>query len=257
MTPAALPPPARLADDDVHIWCLRQDHPIDPQALAVCEALLSPGERARRDRFVFPRHQRQFLLAHALVRATLSHYTGVAPARWTFAENQYGRPEPATPDVALPIRFNLSHTDGLIACAVTLGRDIGVDVEDVTRQAAGLDIAERYFAPAEVADLARVPEADRARTFFDYWTLKEAYIKARGMGLALPLRAFAFRLAPGAPPAIAFTPELDDDPATWQFRLLRPTATHRLALAVRDSPVRPVRIALDWADPALFARYHR
>ncbi|HVB39222.1 MAG TPA: 4'-phosphopantetheinyl transferase superfamily protein [Vicinamibacterales bacterium] len=257
MTDAAFDPPAALEGDEVHVWCLRQGAPIAPGVHATCDALLSAAERARRDRFVFERHRHQFLLAHALVRATLSRYTGVDPARWTFVENEYGRPEIASPAVALPLRFNLSHTDGLMACAVTLARDVGVDVEEVTRRAAGLDIAERYFAAAETAALVAVPEPDRHRAFFDYWTLKEAYIKARGMGLALPLRAFAFHLAPSAAPAITFAPELDDDPAAWQFRLFQPTTTHRLALAVRESPGRRIRIAIDWADPATFGRHHR
>ncbi len=257
MPDAAFAPPAPIARDEVHVWCLRQDPPVAEHVRATCDALLSAHERARRDRFVFERHRRQFLLAHALVRATLSHYTGVDPASWTFEENQWGRPEVASPAVPLPLRFNLSHTDGLIACAVTLARDIGVDVEDVTRRAAGLDIAERYFAEAETGALARVPEPERDRAFFDYWTLKEAYIKARGMGLALPLGAFAFQLTPAAHPTIAFTAELDDDPRAWQFQLFRPTDTHRLALAVREPPERPIRIAIAWADPATFGRHHR
>ena len=90
-----------------------------------------------------------------------------------------------------------------------------------------------FSRPREVADLRAVPEPDRQKLFFDYWTLKEAYIKARGFGLALPLADFAFRLAPPAPPQISFEPSLPDDPATWQFAQDWPTPVHRLGLAVR------------------------
>jgi 4'-phosphopantetheinyl transferase len=139
------------------------------------------------------------------------------------------------------LRFNISHTDGLIACAVTIGREVGVDVENIGRRLLH-DVAGRHFAPNEVRDLRQLPDDEQQRAFFDYWTLKEAYIKARGFGLALPLGDFAFKLNPPAPPVIAFEPALEDDPATWQFLQDWPTPQHRLGLAVRrdgnDLPVR-------------------
>ena len=105
------------------------------------------------------------------------------------------------------------------------------------------DIAGRFFAAEEVTDLRGLPPADQQRVFFDYWTLKEAYIKARGFGLALPLGDFAFKLNPPGPPAIAFAPSLDDDPSTWQFMQDWPTPQHRLGLAVRrDGADLPVRL---------------
>ena len=119
---------------------------------------------------------------------------------------------------------------------------VGVDVEHVGRQLLH-DVAGRHFAPKEVTDLRSLPAAEQDRVFFDYWTLKEAYIKARGFGLALPLGDFAFKLNPPHAPEIAFEPALKDDPATWQFLQDWPTPTHRLALAVRrDGNDLPVRI---------------
>ena len=115
------------------------------------------------------------------------------------------------------LRFNLSHTDGLIACAVTIGREVGVDVEHIQRRLTH-DVAGRFFAPREVDDLKALPEDEQQRVFFDYWTLKEAYIKARGFGLALPLGDFAFTLAPPAPPQIAFEPALRRRPGDVAVR---------------------------------------
>lgn len=205
-------------------------------------SLLSADEHARMMRLVFDRDRRRFLLTRALVRAMLSRYASVAPDVWTFVANVHGRPELLDrPDGAPDLRFSISHTEGLIACAVTIGREVGVDVEHVGRRLTQ-DVPARFFAPQEVADLEAVPAPDRARVFFDYWTLKEAYIKARGFGLALPLADFAFRLAPPEPPTISFEPSLHDDPATWQFVQDWPTPQHRLGLAVRrtgsDLPVR-------------------
>ena len=205
-------------------------------------SLLSADEHARMARLVFERDRRRFLLTRALVRTMLSRYASVAPEAWTFVANVHGRPELLDRAVGVPdLRFNISHTDGLIACAVTIGREVGVDVEHVGRRLTQ-DVAARFFAPQEVADLQALPTPDQPRMFFDYWTLKEAYIKARGFGLALPLADFAFRLSPPEPPTITFEPSLDDDPNTWQFVQDWPTPHHRLGLAVRrtrtDLPVR-------------------
>ena len=210
--------------------------------LAAYRALLSPDEHERMARFVFDRDRRAFLITRALVRTMLSRYAQVAPADWKFIANVHGRPEILERPAGAPdLRFNISHTDGLIACAVTIGREVGVDVEHINRHLAH-DVAGRFFAPDEVTDLRKLPDEEQRRVFFDYWTLKEAYIKARGFGLALPLGDFAFRLNPPGPPAITFEPTLDDDPATWQFLQDWPTPHHRLGLAVRrdgnDLPVR-------------------
>ena len=133
----------------------------------------------------------------------------------------------------LMLSFNLTNTEGLIACLIARDRELGVDVEDTQRRGETVSIADRFFSPSEVKDLHAVPEASKRDRFFDYWTLKEAYIKARGFGLALPLGDFAFRLDPPRAPTIAFEPALDDDPSTWQFLQEWPTQQHRLALAVR------------------------
>lgn len=205
-------------------------------------ALLSKDEHERMARLVFERDRRRFLLTRALVRTMLSRYANVPPAGWSFIANVHGRPEILDRPKGVPdLRFNISHTEGMIACAVTIGREVGIDVEHIGRRLTH-DVAGRFFAPSEVNDLEALPADEQARVFFDYWTLKEAYIKARGFGLALPLGDFAFKLAPPSPPVIAIEPALEDDAATWQFFQDWPTPQHRLGLAVRregaDLPVR-------------------
>jgi 4'-phosphopantetheinyl transferase len=226
----------------VHIDLVQTANTAALEKLDSYRPLLSQDENDRMARLIFERDRQSFLLTRALVRTTLSRYASIAPADWQFMANVHGRPEilerpPGAPD----LRFNISHTDGLIACAVTIGREVGVDVEHIHRRLTH-DVAGRFFAPAEVTDLRRLPAEDQERVFFDYWTLKEAYIKARGFGLALPLGDFAFKLQPPATPTIAFEPSLDDDESTWQFMQEWPTPQHRLGLAVRrtgrDLPVR-------------------
>ena len=217
----------------VHVELVATDNPDAHERRDRYLALLSADERARMARLVFERDRRRFLLTRALVRTMLSRYASVAPQDWAFMANVHGRPELLDRPSGVPdLRFNISHTEGLIACAVTIGREVGIDVEHVGRRLTH-DVPARFFAPREVADLNAVPEPERHKVFFDYWTLKEAYIKARGFGLALPLADFAFRLSPASPPEISFEPALPDDPATWQFAQDWPTPVHRLGLAVR------------------------
>lgn len=226
----------------VHVDLVSPDHPDIKAHLDAYRELLTPDEHERMARLVFERDRRDFLITRAHVRTMLSRYAQVGPADWRFIANVHGRPEILDRPAGVPdLRFNLSHTEGLIACAVTIGREVGVDVEHVGRRLTH-DVPGRFFAPREVVDLKSLPAAEQPRAFFDYWTLKEAYIKARGFGLALPLGDFAFRLAPAAAVEITFEPSLKDDPTTWQFAQAWPTPQHRLGLAVRrsgdDLPVR-------------------
>jgi len=227
------PPRPRLGPLDVHLWYVQPDQLSDPDLLAQYARLLCPDEQARRVRYLIERVRHEFVVTRALVRTVLSKYTGVDPVQWRFTTNAYGKPDAVGPAWAEPLRFNLSHTRGLIVCAVTRLEEIGVDVENITRQSTGPDLARRYFSAQEVADLLKLPLPRQQEVFFDYWTLKEAYIKARGKGLAIPLDEFSFDLASRDSVRISFSPQLSDDPSTWRFAQFSPTSEHRVALAVR------------------------
>ncbi len=236
-TPALMP----LAPDEVHVWITEPEQIEEPRLLEAYWGILSSGEREKQRRFHFERHRRQYLVSHALVRLTLSRYAPVAPQEWSFRTNAYGRPE-VLGERGSRLRFNLSHTDGMAVVAVALDEEVGVDVEDSQRQGETVGLADHYFAPAEVVALRALPVDLQQERFFDYWTLKEAYIKARGMGLSLPLEQFAFELRPGQPPRISFDPRLVDDPEGWQFVQLRPSARHLAALAVRRPWRQPLQV---------------
>jgi 4'-phosphopantetheinyl transferase len=219
----------------VDLWLVSPDE-IDEAVLARYRTLATPDEQAAASRFHFERHRRSHLVTRAAVRVVLSKYAAIAPPDWRFEQSEHGRPHVSREQAGVPglsdLRFNISHTDGLIAIAVTRHGDVGVDVENAEARRAPIDVAGAYFAPAEVAALHQEPAARQSRAFFRYWTLKESYIKARGLGLALPLRHFSFLLHCPTP-RIAFAPELHDDPATWQFAQFWPTRDHRMAVAVR------------------------
>lgn len=210
---------------------------VAPAVLAALEARLTAEEEARRRRLVRAGDRATFTITRALVRTTLSRHGPTAPGDWRFVTNAHGCPAIEGDQGGDPwLYFNLSHASDLAVVAVTRGHRVGVDVERVDRVVTH-DIADRHFAESEAAALRARPESDRARTFFEYWTLKEAYIKARGMGLAIPLGDFAFTLRPPDPPTIAFVDGFDDDPARWQFWQAWATPWHRVSLAIeREGP---------------------
>lgn len=226
MTLLALPP------GQAHLWHVSLDEVGDPALLASYRAVMSPEETQRHQRYRFERDRLQYLVTRALVRGTLSRYANVDPAAWTFRDNAYGRPEIAGPDGHSALRFNLSNTHGMVVCLVAYGREVGVDVEDTCRLSQTSEIADRFFAPAEVAALRALPVSQQRHRFFEYWTLKEAYIKARGMGLAIPLEKFAFLLEPGSPVRIVIDPSLGDDATRWQFAQFALSPRHTSAAAV-------------------------
>jgi 4'-phosphopantetheinyl transferase len=180
--------------------------------------MLSADERARMSRFHFARNRHQYLITRALIRTSLSAYYPVDPGAWQFSKNRYGKPEINHPDANLTIRFNLSHTHGLTVCAIAQHYDIGVDVEDSQRSTqAGFRSLGRHFSSQEIKNLAKVPEDQQRQRFFDYWTLKESYIKARGLGLAIPLDKFSFLFEANQLKGFSVHPDLQDDADCWQF----------------------------------------
>lgn len=227
-------PPGPIGADEVHVWTVDPEALTDPALLERYEGLLSDDERARRDRFRFERGRHECLVTRALVRTTLSRYVPVAPERWRFVANRHGAPALAPGQVEPPLRFNLAHTRGLIACAVTVDRDVGVDVEWTGRRGASVALADHFFSPSEARALRALPAEQQRERFFRLWTLKESYIKARGMGLAIPLDRFSFRLDDGSDPIrIELDEGLEDEAEAWQFALWQPTPAHRLAVGVR------------------------
>lgn len=220
-----------LGDHGVDVWLIFYDE-IDEAALGGLRALLSVAEREQQTRFHLADDRKRYLATRAAVRCVLSRYAPVAPAEWAFASNRYGRPQIADRHAEASIlSFNVSHARGLIALGIAWRRALGVDVEQVSMQQASLlEIAQRFFAPAEVAELARVPPERLRQCFFEYWTFKESYIKARGMGLSLPLEQFSFHYPDEDTVRLAIDPRLGDDPDLWHFWQYRPTPQHLLAV---------------------------
>lgn len=197
-----------------------------------CARWLTPDERRRSERLLRPEARLQHIVGRALLRTTLSRYADVPPGDWRFRADAFGKPQIDQPALSRDLRFNLSHTDGLVTLAVTEGLEVGVDVENIGRNLDAIGLARTAFAPEEVATVERAPLHERQQRFFALWTLKEAYSKARGLGLSLPFDTFSFDLDDRTG-TIRFTPPDGDDPERWSFQLISPTPHHTLALAAR------------------------
>ncbi len=215
---------------EIHLWfCRPYELELDHAYLTLLQATLDADELQRMRRFKFERHRQQFCVSHAMTRWVLSHYANLPPEQWQFDKNEHGKPFVSN-GAYRDLQFNLSHTDGLQLLAVRRALPVGADVERRNGRVEGPNIANRFFSPAEVAELRRFPDDIQRKVFFDYWTLKESYIKACGKGLVIPLRHFSYSLTQDAI-GISFAPERDDEPGDWQFWLLAAGIDHTCALA--------------------------
>ena len=149
-----------------------------------------------------------------------------------FVYGPQGKPDVAASQNSSRLRFNLSHSGELALVAVSRNVELGVDVEQIKPDFAGLEIARRFFSPQECAKLECVLPNARADAFFDCWTRKEAYIKARGGGLSIPLDSFEVAFAPGEEPALLQVRNSHDAPSHWRFHALHPDPGYKAALAV-------------------------
>ena len=225
MTVTALP------KSEVHLWCVAWSKLTDKGLLARYDELLTDEERTAHRRFYFEDGRREYLMTRALVRDVLSRYEpDVEPAAWRFVRSSYGRPSIAPELGERDIVFNLSNTTGLVVCAVSRD-EVGTDVEPSDRGEKVLPIADTVFSEEELATLRALPEAEQPCRAIQLWTLKESFIKARGLGLSLPLDRFTM-VFDGEALSIRIDPSIAVAGERWQFTLLRPTNSHVAALAM-------------------------
>ena len=234
----------QLHPDKVQLWFAFCDEIADQSLLADYRRLLVDEERQKATRFHFAHDRHRYLITRALVRTVLSRYASVMPQDWRFTEDTYGRPHIVNDHAAAQrISFNVSHTRSLVVLGVSCERALGVDTEDVQTRRADLQIADHYFSVDEVTQLrATPPELQQAR-FFEYWTLKESYIKARGLGLSVPLEQFGFDLSQPDRLRIRFHPPLIDEPARWSLWLLRAAADHYVAVCAERAGREPPQLS--------------
>ena len=246
-----------LSKNEIHLWTVKPQDLLQGLESDLLkqkyQSLLTDDETIKQQRYKFEKDRHDALITRAFIRDLLSYYADIAPSDWRFDKGEKDKPEIVNPP--LPLRFNLSHTKNLIICAVTLIDDIGCDVENTTRSNDVLAVADRYFSPSETQELFSQPLEQQRQRFFDYWTLKESYIKAWGLGLAIPLKDFNFSIAPlkaehsdsllsskvpskkmkiNSNISLAFAEHRVDEPTVWRSWLFYPNDEHRIALSLRS-----------------------
>jgi 4'-phosphopantetheinyl transferase len=227
LTTASLINPLELGVDQVHVWQAN----LDEHEAASLRLLLAADEISRADRFHFAKDRDHFIVARALLRKLLAAYLGTdaAALRFTYAEK--GKPSlvDSRPDA---VNFNLAHSHGRALYAFSRRREVGVDLEFIREDLESEKIADRFFSRAEVEALELVPLELRKQAFFECWTRKEAYIKARGDGLSLPLDEFDVSLGPGEPAALLRNHKSPAEVERWTMRSLVAPSGYVAALVV-------------------------
>jgi 4'-phosphopantetheinyl transferase len=235
-------PRHRIGNNEVHVWHLLEDGVADDAAISELRALLSAEENQRMTCLRRERDRTLFLLSRGLMRTVLASYLDCACHDVRFAANDFGKPILHGP---VGLHFNLTHSRGAAALAVSRGREVGVDVEERDRHVEHLALAERFFAPAEAKHLQDLEDEERGRAFFAIWTLKEAFVKGIGRGLSFPLDAFCFELEMNR--LIGFRPLADFVSADWHFHQFELGERHCGAVAVQNAAGGDVRISFhDW-----------
>ena len=229
---APFPAAITLLSDDVHVVRVSLDDPL-PRG----HELLDDAERERAERFVFERDRRRFVAAHACVRTALGRCLARPAAALRFGAGRRGKPYVI--DAPLDVRFNLSDGGERAVLAIALGREVGVDIEEV-RPTEVDALARRVFAPSEANALAALPPDDRHAAFFRIWTRKEAFIKALGEGLAMPLDGFEVSPVEDDPAPLLRSCTAPHAPGDWCIRSLKAAPGYAAAVAVDGSNCRIV-----------------
>jgi 4'-phosphopantetheinyl transferase len=224
-----------LPPGDLHIWRAG----LFQQRARVAELwpLLSEEEQVRTSRFQFPEDSDRYILTHGMLRDILLRYRPLLPTPLCISHGPKGQPYLRQPSGGPCLRFSLSHSRSLAVFAITLDHKIGIDVEPASGPADWQAIANRFFSALECQYLFALPETEREHAFLSLWTRKEAYVKARGEGLSLPLDSFSILASPNG------TLHVDDSHNSavhlpWSFLSLTPDEHHLGALAIQGHPSR-------------------
>jgi 4'-phosphopantetheinyl transferase len=201
--------------------------------------MLSDDERTHWRSLQFDIHRQEYLATRILVRTALSHYYPLAPEAWRYRLSHYGKP---SVDPNCGLSFNLSNSLDLVVCLIAQGSEVGVDLESYARAKDIVDLAEEVFSPLELSQLEGLPGPERPNRALSLWTLKEAFIKARGTGLSMPLKKLSFLFDGTDRIRLELDPRLCDEPGRhWRFCLLD-HAGHRIAIMTDQTTISELQL---------------
>ena len=233
-------PPSNLSlrKDEIHVW--QAYLKTDRETLCRFESTLTSDEKSRAARFLFSQDRDSFIMARGILRDLLGRYLGRPPAAIEFEYGPHGKPALHRKNSYLPIRFNLAHSHGRALYAFADQREVGIDLELIRVDFGGEAVAKRFFSMREVMELRALPQALRAQGFFICWTRKEAYVKALGGGLQIPLNSFDVSLTSGRLEQFHAARNL-----LWSLYSFQP-APQFVAAVMAEGRIRQLRY-LDWA----------
>ncbi|MBE0670393.1 MAG: 4'-phosphopantetheinyl transferase superfamily protein [Anaerolineales bacterium] len=215
-----------LKSHHVDIWCVSSA--LSADSVKLLFPFLSNDEKQRASRFRFPIDRDRYIVSHGSLRDILGRYLHGQPYQSIFSTNKYGKPSLVDSE----LEFNLSHSNDFTLIAIAQGRKVGVDVEHIRTDMELENIARRYFSRVEISELMSMPSEQREAGFFNCWTRKEAYIKAQGLGLSLPLDSFDVSLTPDQPAVLRETRPNPQEAACWSLLSLEIHPNYAGALAV-------------------------
>lgn len=225
-----------LHGSDVHVWCVRLDNL--STLMSSVARYLSADEQTRAGRFVFRPDRDRYIASRGVLRAILGRYLSQDPSHLLFSYNSYGKPQMDSSREASAIRFNLSHSQALALYAVARTREVGIDIECITRDVPYEDIVEQFFSSAEKDAFRRIPKDDQREWFFACWTIKEAYVKAVGTGLGEPLDRIEVTLHPGTSTASLKILGEPQQRCRWTAQLLKSVPGYIGAVVAEAGPWR-------------------
>jgi 4'-phosphopantetheinyl transferase len=233
MMPVCAAEPHSLSPGIVDIWHISIEP--TPDKIAEARTLLSPDELERAARFHFDVHRNRYIAGRAALRSILAHYLGIPPQALAFIYGDKGKPALAAQVNSRRLEFNLSHSHERALLGITAGSIIGVDIERINPEFGTDEIATHFFSAFEVDTLLAVPKPERGTTFFNCWTRKEAYIKAVGEGLSLPLDSFDVAFGPGVEAALLRVDAAPDAPSHWRMYDIHAPEGYAAAIAVEGT----------------------
>jgi 4'-phosphopantetheinyl transferase len=227
----------KLDPQHIDLWVVDIEDFSYEELLLLTYGWLSKQDLQRVERYQFIEHKKQLLMGRYLTRTVLSRYSQFSADDWCFENNEYGKPfikSALLEKMAEPLFFNISHSQNKLVLAIARHELLGVDIEYGLKPRRVEKIANRYFSNSEIEGFNGLEKAQILKRFYDLWSLKEAYIKACGMGLAIPLNHFSFDLQSESKIEIKFHKERLDDPALWQFWKIESEPGYHLSLAVKS-----------------------
>ncbi len=242
-----LPTPDELTikSNEAHVW--RADLQRSSAELSHFNNILSSDERQRARRFHFRKDRERFTVTRGILRIILSRYIDVSLEQIEFSYNRFGKPELSESMIYDGLQFNLSHSGGIALFAFCPDHRIGIDIETIRSGDTHLKVPERYFSPQELTALRSLPENRQREAFYACWTRKEAYVKARGLGIPSSLKDFTVTLEPGKPARLLESKSEPSDLNRWTLKDIDVGTGHKAAVAIECSPPRRIKIVyMNW-----------